>query len=229
MAAGMQLWLQGSSSVFQIDGSNQNIQFKRKVTLTLAETTMTSGQWSGTVYLGSTSISDSEIYAVQSPVFVCVTARRNGAIEFQAAEQGTVTVYIFGPGSQESDFGCQVFDDDGSLVYDAIAKPMIVKGVFSGTGSFSSTGTIAVMPAQIHTRLTRASNLESPGSGKVWLQIAAWNSDSIKNTSNSDFTVSFETIGGFAYGPTETPIAYWDKVVDNGLTSLNLAVDVANL
>jgi hypothetical protein len=142
MPAGFQVW--GSHGAFQVDGD-----FKHLVLHSVINTTTTQGHEGDSGTIGSRtawqtipSISN-PIVAVRSGNVCCVgewdTANSRFRVHTEAGTGTAVSIYIFGEPGAGANYGLQVFNASGQMVFDATHKPMRAVYFQVTTGSGSTT------------------------------------------------------------------------------------------
>lgn len=129
MPAGFQV--SGTHGVLQIDGDYRNLVLR-----SLINTTTTLGNESGVGTIGSRTAWISydgiqyPLVALRSPNYVCVGEWDQPNSRFRVYTEGglgtEVAVYVFGESGEGADYGLQVFDADGLLVFDATHPPLRV-------------------------------------------------------------------------------------------------------
>jgi hypothetical protein len=137
MGVGFQCF--NDSGAFQIDGTYPQMALARKVTVSTSVLVTANG--SGNTYSkGTFSLSSSEIAAIYCTSPVAITRVSSGTATFiSTGGVGTsADIYIFSQvSSSGSNSGFQVFAADGTLVFDAMQKPLAMVGFPSGEGTFT--------------------------------------------------------------------------------------------
>jgi hypothetical protein len=122
---------------YQIDGVYPQFAFKRKLTVACPIKVQESSNVP--YWVGDFDISSGEIAAIVSNTDCAIIRRMNGTARLAVtALNRTVTVYIFGQVLPvASNFGFQVFNAAGTLVFDAAQKPLAMVGFPVGEGNFT--------------------------------------------------------------------------------------------
>jgi hypothetical protein len=124
---------------YLIDGAFRQFAFKRKVEVPC---TLLIDNSSAVGYrIGDFAIDNTEIAALQCNTPCAIVRRMNGTARLATLNvypSATVTVFIFGPVlANPINYGLQVFNENGVLVYDAAQKCLSMVGFPQGEGSFT--------------------------------------------------------------------------------------------
>lgn len=238
MAAGFQCWNDGNS--LQIDGKNTNLMFLEKKTLTASTQGYFSepnGGYTRTITYSFNAINP--VVAIQCSAGVWLAASSinrsspyNCSMDFEIYSTTSipVTFYLFGEqASSGANYGMQVFDESGVLVFDAANKQFKVTGAHNPVGPviFNDSTLISynyspgsdyafVLTESIGSIFWDLNNQDPSNAPRAWLNMV-WNSGTSILCQQRLFTVS----GG----------ASWPVNPNQGTGKLNggiLVLDVTN-
>ncbi|WP_426318859.1 hypothetical protein [Pseudoduganella sp. R-43] len=126
---------------FQIDGVYPQFVLKRK--LDVATTYWVNGETTG-YSMAAVAVGSDEVIAISSSTPCAVTYRQgsNMILVSQGYTGTVITVFVFGSITSASGagMGLQVFNGNGSIIFDSSLKPLIMIGFPTGEGSFTYNG-----------------------------------------------------------------------------------------
>jgi hypothetical protein len=137
MAVGFQCF--NDSGAFQVDGTYPQYALARKVSVS-TNVLVTANGSDNTYSKGTFSLSGSEIAALYCTSPVALLSVSGGTATFisTAGVGTTADIYVFSQvSSSGSNSGFQVFNASGTLVFDAMQKPLAMVGFPSGEGTFT--------------------------------------------------------------------------------------------
>lgn len=137
MSVGFQCF--NDSGAFQIDGTYPQFALARKVSV--STNVLVTADGSGNTYSkGTFSLSSSEIAALYCTSPVALISVSSGTATFiSTGGVGTsADIYVFSQvSSSGANSGFQVYAADGTLVFDAMQKPLAMVGFPTGEGTFT--------------------------------------------------------------------------------------------
>lgn len=161
MTVGFQSFNDGGT--FQIDGVFPQFVFRRKQVVTftdiIGDTDNQMDRPNQPYYVGAIDVANDEIVALNGNDYSMITATNGGKMTIATntiRSAANVNAYVFGPvAPKPGNFGFQVFNSAGTLVFDAAQKPLRMVAFPSGEGTFNvGSGRYAVITSNQWLEIT---------------------------------------------------------------------------
>lgn len=219
----------GETGNYQIDSTFKNLALDRKGVLysqqyTAGETTNTSPT---RVQL---TLLDGELLALACTVFCSLGSRVGNvaSVYVDSAAGAAVEYYIFKPGSSESNFGLQVFNENSELTFDTSWKLFDVRSIMTGFSSLNLAPNkkYAFIQCQIQAQIYYAKVVvgQQPNTTVNWFRSTSFSSYRINNNL---VECAISAVDLAATRPQRVSSAQgYSQTYNNGVTPQALILDV---
>lgn len=221
MQAGFQCF--NDAGGFQIDGVYPQFVLRRKFDVA-------TNYWNNGEAIGYSdvfiSVGDDEIVALSSSTPCAVTYKQGGYLRLvsQGFTGTVITVYVFGAiTSAGGGMGIQIFNSNGSVIFDSAQKPLVMIGFPTGEGSFVYNGSRTYAAICVNQYMTVRDTRGGGGYETQRLEITQGMVKSIAGGVNISNIKVYDTTNYFDPGQTDL-----DRTIPAGTPNRHIIVDVTN-